>query len=59
MAVAVYHNWYLDMTKVSLLLKEICKNYKFYLSHKNVGLWETIMFCVPNEVLPITGSYSQ
>lgn len=49
LAISVYHNMYADLLKVPFLLKELCKNYKFYLSHKNIGLYETIMFCVPNQ----------
>lgn len=50
--ISVYHTGdfgYEDFTRLTLILKKNCRNYDFYLRHKNAQLYETLMICIPKK----------
>lgn len=53
-ALSIYHNGsngYEDFYTLPSLIKDLCKNYNFYLRHDNACIYETILFCIPIEKL--------
>jgi len=50
-ALSIYHggeSGYGDFYELPELVRDLCRDYSFYLRHKNACLFETVLFCIPN-----------
>ncbi|PLY06385.1 MAG: hypothetical protein C0625_09610 [Arcobacter sp.] len=48
LAICLYHN-YEDFLRIPLMIKELNKNYKFYLRHQSFGCTDTILFAIEDK----------
>ncbi len=49
LAISIYHSSS-DFVNIPIHLKELLKDYSFYLGHYAINQHETVLFCIPNEL---------